>query len=119
MSFLLICSIFTFLGSSVLVQADSEVLDFIDKSQNISYTAENHTLDPELEEEIFPEEYIRSHLGIKSAVELKSDNDAAQGSGEIEEEVTEVVPQSGGDARNQGVVLWIGALLPFLVTLLL
>ena len=117
MSFLLICSIFTFLGSSVLVQADSEVLDFIDKSQNISYTAENHTLDPELEEEIFPEEYIRSHLGIKSAVELKSDNDAAQGSGEIEEEVTEVVPQSGGDARNQGVVLWIGALLPFLVTL--
>ena len=119
MSFLLIYSIFTFLGSSVLVQADSEVLDFIDKSQNISYTAENHTLDPELEEEIFPEEYIRSHLGIKSAVELKSDNDAAQGSGEIEEEVTEVVPQSGGDARNQGVVLWIGALLPFLVTLLL
>ena len=119
MSFLLICSIFTFLGSSVLVQADSEVLDFIDKSQNISYTAENHSLDPELEEEIFPEEYIRSHLGIKSAVELKSDNDAAQGSGEIEEEVTEVVPQSGGDARNQGVVLWIGALLPFLVTLLL
>ena len=119
MSFLLIYSIFTFLGSSVLVQADSEVLDFIDKSQNISYTAENLTLDPELEEEIFPEEYIRSHLGIKSAVELKSDNDAAQGSGEIEEEVTEVVPQSGGDARNQGVVLWIGALLPFLVTLLL
>ena len=119
MSFLLIYSIFTFLGSSVLVQADSEVLDFIDKSQNISYTAENHSLDPELEEEIFPEEYIRSHLGIKSAVELKSDNDAAQGSGEIEEEVTEVVPQSGGDARNQGVVLWIGALLPFLVTLLL
>ena len=119
MSSLLICSIFTFLGSSVLVQADSEVLDFIDKSQNISYTAENHSLDPELEEEIFPEEYIRSHLGIKSAVELKSDNDAAQGSGEIEEEVTEVVPQSGGDARNQGVVLWIGALLPFLVTLLL
>ena len=119
MSFLLICSIFTFLGSSVLVQADSEVLDFIDKSQNISYTAENHSLDPELEEEIFPEEYIRSHLGIKSAVELKSDNDGAQGSGEIEEEVTEVVPQSGGDARNQGVVLWIGALLPFLVTLLL
>ena len=119
MSFLLICSIFTFLGSSVLVQADSEVLDFIDKSQNISYTAENLTLDPELEEEIFPEEYIRSHLGIKSAVELKSDNDAAQGSGEIEEEVTEVVPQSGGDARNQCVVLWIGAFLPFLVTLLL
>ena len=119
MSFLLICSIFTFLGSSVLVQADSEVLDFIDKSQNISYTAENHTLDPELEEDIFPEEYIRSHLGIKSALHLESDNDGAQGSGEIEEEVTEVVPQSGGDARNQGVVLWIGALLPLLVTLLL
>ena len=119
MSFLLICSIFTFLGSSVLVQADSEVLDFIDKSQNISYTAENLTLDPELEEEIFPEEYIRSHLGIKSALHLESDNDGAQGSGEIEEEVTEVVPQSGGDARNKSVVLWIGALLPWLVTLLL
>ena len=119
MSFLLICSTFAFLGSSVLVQADSEVLDFIDKSQNISYTAENHSLDPELEEEIFPEEYIRSHLGIKSALHLESDNDGAQGSGEIEEEVTEVVPLSGGDARNHGVVLWIGALLPFLVTLLL
>ena len=119
MSFLLICSIFTFLGSSVLVQADSEVLDFFGKSQNISYTAENHTLDPELEEDIFPEEYIRSHLGIKSAVHLESNNDGAQGSGEIEEEVTEVVPQSGGNARNQGGVLWIGALLPFLVTLLL
>ena len=119
MSSLLICSIFTFLGSSVLVQADSEVLDFIDKSENISYTAENHTLDPELEEEIFPEEYIRSHLGIKSALHLESDNDGAQGSGEIEEEVTEVVPQSGGDARNKSVVLWIGAFLPFLVTLLL
>ena len=115
MTFLLICSIFTFLGSSVLVQADSEVLNFIDKSQNISYTAENHTLDPELEEDIFPEEYIRSHLGIKSAVHLESNNDGAQGSGEIEEEVTEVVPQSGGNAQNQGVVLWIGAL----VTLLL
>ena len=119
MSFLLICSIFTFLGSSVLVQADSEVLNFIDKSQNISYTAENHTLDPELEDDIFPEEYIRSHLGIKSAVHLESNNDGAQGSGEIEEEVTEVVPQSGGNARNQGVVLWIGALLPFLVIFLL
>ena len=119
MSFLLICSIFTFLGSSVLVQADSEVLNFIDKSQNISYTAENHTLDPELEEDIFPEEYIRSHLGIKSAFQLNSDNDGAQGSGEIEEEVTEVVLQSGCDARNQGVVLWIEALLPFLVIFLL
>ena len=114
MSFLLTCSILTFLGSSVLVQADSEVLDFIDKSRNISYTAENHTLDPELEEEIFPEEYIRSHLGIKSALHLESEKGGAQGSGEIEE-----APQSGGDARNKGVVLWIGALLPFLVTLLL
>ena len=119
MSFLLICSIFTFLGSSVLVQADSEVLNFIDKSENISYTAENHTLDPELEDDIFPEEYIRSHLGIKSAVHLESNNDGAQGSGEIEEEVTEVVLQSGGDARNQFVVLWIEALLPFLVIFLL
>ena len=98
MNFLLfLCLVF---GSTSLnlVQANTDVLN----SQNVKYEARSHELDPEILEEIFPEDYIKAHLGVKSDDEVRED---------LQHEV------SGGDARDRGVHTWIGVF--FLFTLLL
>ena len=87
--------VFVFASRS-LVQANSDVLD--PSNQNIEYTAKSHEPDPQMLEEIFPEEYIKAHLGVKN----------------FDEVAAEV---SSGGTRDRGVHLCMGIFVLF--TLLL
>ena len=94
MNFHLLVIVFS---SSTFVQADTaDVLDL--NNQIIEYSAKSHELDPEMVEEIFPEEYIKAHLGVKN----------------FDEVAAEV---SSGGTRDRGVHLCMGIFVLF--TLLL
>ena len=102
MNFHLLVIVFS---SSTFVQAETaDVLDL--NNQIIEYSAKSHELDPEMVEEIFPEEYIKAHLGLKSDDQVRDD--------EIKHDEV-----SGGGTRDRGVHTWIGVFLPLLFTLLL
>merc|ERR1711971_256439 len=98
MNFRLLVIVFS---SSSFVQAD------VFNNQVIEYSAKSHELDPEMVEEIFPEEYIKAHLGLKSDDQVR------------DEEVRHDEVSGGGTTSDRGVHTWIGVFLPLLFTLLL
>ena len=86
---------------SSFVQAD------LFNNQVIEYSAKSHELDPEMVEEIFPEEYIKAHLGLKSDDQVR------------DEEVKYDEVSGGGTTSERGVHTLIGVFLPILITLLM
>ena len=86
---------------SSFVQAD------LFNNQVIEYSAKSHELDPEMVEEIFPEEYIKAHLGLKSDDQVR------------DEEVRDDEVSGGGTTSVCGFQTWIGVFLPLLLTLLM
>ena len=87
---------------SSFVQADN-----VFNNQVIEYSAKSHELDPEMVEEIFPEEYIKAHLGLKSDDQVR------------DEEVSDDKVSGGGTTSDRGVHTWIGVFVPLLFTLLM
>ena len=83
-----------------LVQANTDVFDL--NNQTIEYAAKSQTPDPEMLEEIFPEEYMKAHSQVKNFDEFQTE--------ELRHEV------SGGGRRDGGVHTWMGVF--FLFTLL-
>ena len=96
MNFPTLLSLVFVFGSWSIVQANTDVFD--PNNQTIEYVAKTYEPDQEMLEEIFPEEYIKAHLGVKN----------------FDEVAAEV---SSGDTRDRGVHLCMGVL--FLFTLLL
>lgn len=96
MNFPTLLSLVFVFGSSSFVQANTDVFD--PNNQTIEYVAKTHEPDQEMLEEIFPEEYIKAHLGVKN----------------FDEVAAEV---SSGGTRDRGVHLCMGIFVLF--TLLL
>merc|ERR1712037_952944 len=102
-----------------LVQAYTELFD--PNNQNIEYVAKSHEPDPHMLEEIFPEEYVKAHSGVKSVDELQAEElqaEELQGEELQGEEVQEEEVQheaSGGGRGDRCVLTWIGVF--FLLTL--
>ena len=89
------------------VQANTDVLDL--NNQNIEYVAKSQTPNPEMLEEIFPEEYVKAHEGLKSNDEVQEEI----GSIKVQEEVRQSTV-SGGSKRDQRAVhTWMGVFLLF------
>merc|ERR1712130_449437 len=96
MNFLTTLSLVFVFGS--FVQANTDVLDL--NNQNIEYVAKSQTPNPEILEEIFPEEYVKAHEGIKS-------ND------KVQEEVRQSTVSGGSKIDQRAVHTWMGAFLLF------
>ena len=125
MNFLAILGLVFVFASWSLVQAYTELFD--PNNQNIEYVAKSHEPDPHMLEEIFPEEYVKAHSGVKSVDEFQEEElqaeelqaeelqgEEVQGEEVQEEEVQHEV--SGGGRGDHGVLTWIGVF--FLFTLL-
>ena len=125
MNFLAILGLVFVFASWSLVQAYTELFD--PNNQNIEYVAKSHEPDPHMLEEIFPEEYVKAHSGVKSvdefqeeelqAEELKAEElqgEEVQAKEVQGEEVRDEV--SGGGRRDRAVLTWFGVF--FLFTLL-
>ena len=117
MNFLLLLNI-------IIVANTVDVFDF-NTTQNINYTAININFTfPEMLEEIFPEEYMKAHLELKSDDEVREEARGGvtdKSEAEVKEGVSGVIQKgvkgevSGGGGRDLGS--WTGVLLLLLLTL--
>ena len=120
MNFLAILGLVFVFASWSLVQAYTELFD--PNNQNIEYVAKSHEPDPHMLEEIFPEEYVKAHSGVKSVDEFQEEELQAEELQAEEVQAEEVQAKevrhevSGGGRGDHGVLTWIGVF--FLFTLL-
>merc|ERR1711934_1278308 len=90
-----------------LVQADIDA--FGPNNQNIEYVAKSHEPDPHMLEEIFPEEYVKAHTGVKTVDEVQEEELQAEELQAAEVQAKEVQHEvSGGGRGDRSVLTWIG-----------
>ena len=120
MNFLTLLGLVLVFASWSLVQAYTELFD--PNNQNIEYVAKSHEPDPHMLEEIFPEEYVKAHSGVKSVDEFQEEELQAEELQAAEVQAEEVQAKevqhevSGGGRGDRSVLTWIGVF--FLFTLL-